>query len=150
MCRWTSHTRANSIHGKLLLHNPPQVCPYPCTTYDHISCRLQVGLYYCTEGDGDVEDDAQTQHEPEVIGVEDRADGLVLADLSDPATGDVPGCPGSDGASTLRCATRGFPDHCPAFVFDGVCIMLVRLWDRRSRLGRIISPGAAFGKSNMT
>ena len=27
------------------------------------------------------EDDAQTQHEPEVIGVEDRADGLVLADL---------------------------------------------------------------------
>ena len=28
------------------------------------------------------EDDAQTQHEPEVIGVEDRADGLILADLS--------------------------------------------------------------------
>ena len=27
------------------------------------------------------EDDAQTQHEPEVIGVEDRADGSVLADL---------------------------------------------------------------------
>ena len=27
------------------------------------------------------EDDAQMQHEPEVIGVEDRADGLVLADL---------------------------------------------------------------------
>ena len=25
--------------------------------------------------------DAQTQHEPEVIGVEDRADGLVLTDL---------------------------------------------------------------------
>ena len=29
------------------------------------------------------EDDAQRQHEPEVIGVEDRAQGLVLADLSD-------------------------------------------------------------------
>ena len=28
------------------------------------------------------EDDAQRQHEPEVIGVEDRAQGLVLADLS--------------------------------------------------------------------
>ena len=27
------------------------------------------------------EDDAQRQHEPEVIGVEDRAQGLVLADL---------------------------------------------------------------------
>ena len=27
------------------------------------------------------EDDAQMQHEPEVIGVEDRAEGLVLADL---------------------------------------------------------------------
>ena len=27
------------------------------------------------------EDDAQRQHEPEVIGVEDRAQGLVLADF---------------------------------------------------------------------